>query len=77
MKNCGKLRENAGGGDAGKERCRNQTPRSLEEQRVCTGDTQGTNTHARGTREKQLRKSRRKLWGIAKNYGPQSPPPYG
>ena len=38
-------------------RCRNQTPRSLKEQHLCTGDTQGTNTHVRGASEKQWREN--------------------
>ena len=36
---------------AGNLRCRNQTSRSLKGQRFCTGDTQGTNKHARWTRK--------------------------
>ena len=34
---------------------RTQTSQSLKEQHFCTGDTQGTNTHARGTSKMQLR----------------------
>ena len=60
-KNCGKLRENGG-----KSRCRNQTFRSLREQHVCTGETQGTNKHARSTSEKQLQKNCEKMRKIAK-----------
>ena len=47
---------------AGKLRRRNQTPRSLKEQHLCTGDTQGTNKYAGGTGKKQLRRH------IAENY---------
>ena len=39
--NCDKVRK-----IAGKLRCRNQTSRSLKGQHLCTGDTQGTHTHA-------------------------------
>ena len=65
---CQKLREIAGK----KLRCRNQTSRSLNEQHLCTGDTRGTNTHARGTGKKQLWK----IAGdceIAKNCAPNAP----
>ena len=52
---------------AGKLRCCNQTSRSLTEQHVCTGDTQGTKKHARGTSNKQLQKNCGKLPEIAKS----------
>ena len=79
--NCEKLRK-----IAGKLRCRNQTSRSLKEQHLCTGDTQGTNKQPRWTNKKQLRKNCGKLreiggkWEIVQNCekcGPQltSPPP--
>ena len=54
--NCEKLRK-IGGGKTGKWRCRNQPSRSLKEQHFCTGDTQGTNEHARGISQKQLREN--------------------
>ena len=41
----------------------------------CTGDTQGTNKHARGTRRKRLRNRCRKLRRIGKNCRPQPPSP--
>ena len=56
-KNCGQI--------AGKLRYRNQTSRSLKEQLICAGDTQGTCTHTRWTRRKQLRKNSGKLRKIA------------
>ena len=37
----------------GKLRCRHQTSRSLKELHLCTGDTKGTNEHARGTSRKK------------------------
>ena len=52
MKNCAKIEERL--------RCRDQTSRSLKEQHFCTGDTQGTNTHARWATKKQLRKIAKK-----------------
>ena len=55
--NCGKTAE--------KLRWRNPTSRSLE-QHLCTGDTQGTNKHARGTSKRQLRKNCRKIPGNCK-----------
>ena len=65
-----------------KFRCRNQTPRSLTEHHLCTGDTQGTNEHTRGTRKRQWPKNCGKLREIAelrelaKKCGPH-PPPHG
>ena len=77
------LRKLAGnyGEIAQKLRCRHQTSRSLKEQHLCTGDTQGTNTHATSIRKKQLQKNCGKLIRIAKlrniarNCGPRPPPP--
>ena len=56
---------------AGKLRCRNPTPRSLKEQHLCTRDTQGTNTHARGTRKRQWRKNCTKLRKFPRPLHPQ------
>ena len=43
-----------------------QTSRSVMDQHLCTGDTQGTNKHAMRTSKKQLRKNLRK---IPENFG--------
>ena len=62
----------------GKLRCHNQTPRSLKEQHLGTGDTQGTHTHARGTSQKELRENRGTIAGnceIAKRLRASAPPP--
>ena len=69
-KNCRILREIAGNGGktAEKLRCRNQTSRSLEEQHLCTGDTQGTNGTRGGQAKRNcgtLRNSEKKLRVIA------------
>ena len=51
-----------------KLRCRKRILRNLKEQHFCTGDTQGTNKHAKWTSKKELReKLRKKLRKIAKN----------
>ena len=52
---------------AGKLWCRDQTSRSLKEQHYCTGDTRGTNKHARWTSKKQVGKTCGKLRKIEKN----------
>ena len=75
---CGKF---AGNCKKKKLRCRHQTSRSLTGQHSCTGDTWGTNTHARGTGTKQSPKTAKNC-EIAKNCGtlrnsvqaPQPPP---
>ena len=69
---------------AGREGLKNVVhwdPRALSGLGHEHGDTQGTNTHARGTRKKHLRKKCGKLRNcgklreIAGNCGPRSPPP--
>ena len=71
--NCGKLR--------GKLQCRNQTSRSLKEQHLCTGDTQGSNKRASWTGKKAIAEKCGQLpkiagnCEIAKHCGPQPTPP--
>ena len=49
----------------GKLRCSTPTSRSRKGQHLCAGDTWGTNTHARGTGKRQLRKGRGTMRKIA------------
>ena len=65
--NCGKI--------AGKLQFWDQTPRSLKEQHLCTGDTQGTNKNARGTRKKQWRKIAGNCGKVRKTADLSPPPP--
>ena len=71
----GKLQENCGKA-AETLRCRTQTPRSLKEQHVCTGDTQGTNTHARGSNCGEIAENSGKLRKIADLIPPPPPPAF-
>ena len=58
---CGQEASNPNAKNCGKLRCRNQTSQSLKQQQFCTGDTQGTNNHARWTSKRQLQKNCRTL----------------
>ena len=49
--------------------CRKQTFRSLKEHHLCTGDTQGPNTHASGTRKS----TGSKAWATAPSPGRPTP----
>ena len=70
---CGQGASNPIAKNCRKWRCRNRTSRSLKEQHLCTGDTQDTKEHARGTSKTQLPKYCGKLREIAKFCGPQPP----